>query len=82
MKLFCEKEGFGRIEHPELRYAVVYYFLDDGVHLARYGMELYLIQIRKALDAALGVVRYPRRQGPSGGQEAWGSLPEWRFLRG
>ncbi|XP_078522780.1 uncharacterized protein LOC144791868 [Lissotriton helveticus] len=59
---FCAREGVGRMEHPELRYGAIYFFREDGVHLSRYGMELYIIQMKEALDAALGVLRYPRRQ--------------------
>ncbi|XP_078540719.1 uncharacterized protein LOC144826212 [Lissotriton helveticus] len=62
MRVFCAKEGVGRMEHPELCYGANYFFLEDGVHLSRYGMELYIVQLKEAIDGALGVVRYPRRQ--------------------
>lgn len=43
MRVFCGESGFGRVEQPELRYAAVYFFRVDGVHLSHYGMEIYLI---------------------------------------
>ncbi|XP_078530633.1 uncharacterized protein LOC144817736 isoform X4 [Lissotriton helveticus] len=52
---FCRHLGFGRVMHKELRFEAVEFFRDDGVHLSRIGMDLYLLEIREVLARCLKV---------------------------
>lgn len=52
---FCRHLGFGRISHREIRYESQDFFRQDGVHLSRLGLDLYLLEIREALTRCLNL---------------------------
>ncbi|XP_078533879.1 uncharacterized protein LOC144820112 [Lissotriton helveticus] len=53
----CRSLGFSRISHRDIKFESVEFFRDDGVHLSRVGMELYLLEIREVLARALAMQR-------------------------
>ncbi|XP_078497006.1 uncharacterized protein LOC144753092 [Lissotriton helveticus] len=53
----CRGLGFSRISHRDIKFESVEFFRDDGVHLSRVGMELYLLEIREVLARALAMQR-------------------------
>ena len=55
MRGFCRQRGFGMVEHKGIIYKEAGFFRDDGVHLSLVGLEMYLLNLREAVAAALGV---------------------------
>ncbi|XP_078496462.1 uncharacterized protein LOC144752404 [Lissotriton helveticus] len=53
----CRSLGFSRISHRDIKFESVEFFRDDGVHLSRVGMALYLLEIREVLARALAMQR-------------------------
>ncbi|XP_078512220.1 uncharacterized protein LOC144771827 [Lissotriton helveticus] len=53
----CRGLGFSRISHREIKFETVEFFRDDGVHLSRVGMDLYLLELREVLARSLAMHR-------------------------
>ncbi|XP_069061642.1 uncharacterized protein [Pleurodeles waltl] len=55
MSVFCRHEDFGRIWHSEIKYNDAKCFRGDGVHLSKFGMNLYMLELREVLARTLNI---------------------------